>query len=49
MTQHNWPSAPSEHVWGPWMTKRGLPKAVQYRTCVHPLCNAVQEREAPKS
>lgn len=45
---HAWPPL-GEHLWGKWQNKTGLPKATQYRTCVHPLCNEVQEREAPKA
>lgn len=45
---HQWPSDPEEHVWGPWMAKTGLPKPTQYRTCVHPLCKAVEVREVPR-
>jgi len=46
MENHNWP-APEEHVWSPWMTKTGLPKATQWRGCVHPECHETEERPAP--
>lgn len=46
---HAWPTDPTEHVWSPWYIKDGLPKPTQYRTCVHPRCNAVEEREAPRA
>jgi hypothetical protein len=41
-----WPPQ-GEHLWGAWMNKTGLPKPVQYRTCVHPACKAVDERKHP--
>lgn len=45
---HTWPTDGS-CVFGPWMTKTGLPKATQYRMCVHPECTKSEVREAPKS
>lgn len=48
---HNWPKDPEEHVWGPWMIHTGVKpgvRPVQYRSCIHPICNAVEYREAPK-
>ena len=42
MTNHQWPKDAREHVWGPWMSQTRL---TQYRVCVHPLCNAVDERK----
>lgn len=44
--EHNWPTK-GDHLFGPWYNKTGLPKATQYRQCVHPLCEAVEERKAP--
>lgn len=46
--KHEWP-AEGEHLWGPWMNKRGLPKPTQYRMCVHPECHDAQERKAPQA
>lgn len=43
-----WPK-PGEHLWSRWQAKTGLPKPTQYRTCLHPNCKAVEEREWPKS
>lgn len=45
---HFWPGD-GEHLWGPWMTRTGLPKPTQYRQCVHPQCSEVDTREAPKA
>lgn len=47
MNEHEWPKN-GEHLWGPWLYERGLPKPAQYRQCVHPECSAVDRREAPK-
>lgn len=44
---HAWPSDPTEHVWGPWRAKTGLPKPTRWRECVHPLCTASQTGKAP--
>lgn len=44
---HQWPEDHEEHVWGPWLAERGLPKPTQYRQCVHPACKAVEKRKAP--
>lgn len=49
MMDHNWPTDPDEHVWGPWLIKSGMPNAVRYRMCVHPLCTAVETKEVPKA
>ena len=46
---HAWPTDPGEHVFGPWMTKTGLPVPTQYRQCIHPSCNHHETREAPKA
>lgn len=51
-SNHNWPTDPSEHVWGPWMAKTPIGKpqpATQYRMCVHPACGASETRETPKA
>jgi hypothetical protein len=45
---HDWPTN-DDHVWGPWMSKTGLPKPTDYRTCVHPKCKGVEVREASKA
>lgn len=34
------------HVWGKWYPQG---RRQQYRSCVHPFCNAVEKREAPTS
>lgn len=44
-SDHGWPQEPESHLWGPWATFTGLPKASQHRQCVHPMCSAVQYRE----
>jgi hypothetical protein len=46
-TDHAWPTDPRAHVWSPWYPNTGLPKPTQYRTCVHPMCRAVEHQEAP--
>lgn len=38
-----WPK-PGEHFWSKWQAKTGLPKATQYRVCIHPDCKAIEER-----
>lgn len=43
--EHDWPTDPDEHVWGPWLTQT---RSTQYRVCVHPACKAFEEREAPR-
>jgi hypothetical protein len=43
---HDWPIDPDEHVWGKWMSKS---RTVEYRTCVHPACSAVETREAARA
>lgn len=46
-SKHSWPTY-DIHLYGPWMLERGLPKPTQYRVCVHPDCNEIDRREAPK-
>lgn len=48
MDDHLWP-LPGEHLWTNWQTATGLPKATQYRSCIHPDCKAVEYREAPRA
>lgn len=47
---HEWP-IDGNHLWEKkWFLKTardGAQKPLQYRSCVHPDCNATQEREAP--
>lgn len=43
-TNHEWPTDPNEHLWTEWQAKTGLPKATQWRACIHPKCKAVEER-----
>lgn len=45
---HEWPVSQAEHVWGEWTQRTALPKATQYRSCIHPRCGAFETREAPK-
>lgn len=47
-TVHGWP-VDDQCLFGPWMTKTGLPKPTQYRVCVHSKCKKIQTREAPKA
>ena len=42
MHDHEWPSDPTEHVWGQWLTKD---RTTKYRVCVHPVCIAHEEKE----
>lgn len=44
---HEWPSDPAEHVWGPWMPRGEAPGGnfLEYRRCVHPQCSQTQDRE----
>jgi len=44
--EHAWPSDRNEHLWGPWLPKD---RNTHFRTCVHPCCRAVEERQAPKA
>lgn len=47
---HSWP-APGEHLWGPWSWKRGISTAgppIRKRSCVHPLCDEVEEQEVSR-
>lgn len=44
---HHWPS-PLEHSWSKWQADRPMPNPTQYRSCIHPLCTAVERRPAPK-
>lgn len=46
---HGWPTDPARHVWTAWMTKTGMPKPTQYRSCIHPHCGATETREAPRA
>ena len=46
--EHSWPP-PGEHLWTNWQNNTGLPKATQYRVCIHPDCTKVEYREAPKA
>lgn len=43
---HDWPTNPDEHLWGPWMTRS---RSTFYRICVHPHCRAFEEQEAPNA
>lgn len=45
--EHSWPGT-GEHYWNGWQTFKGLPFATQYRSCIHPDCNKVEHRDAPK-
>jgi hypothetical protein len=42
---HNWPADQDEHVWDRWWTQKGPPNATEYRTCIHPDCNAIEYRD----
>ena len=44
---HQWPTDPQQHLWGPWHSEKGLPRPTQYRICVHPLCHEVEHQVAP--
>lgn len=39
--EHNWPQD-GGHKWGTWMPKD---RATKYRTCVHPNCDATEEKD----
>ena len=41
---HQWP-AEGEHLFGKWYPEN---RTTQYRSCVHPYCNKVEKRSAPK-
>lgn len=45
---HAWPPL-GEHLWSDWQNDKPMPKATQYRTCVHPLCKEVERRDAPQA
>lgn len=47
--RHDWPADTTEHMWGPWMTKKGPPGALYYRVCVHPTCRAHEEQAVPNA
>lgn len=49
MTDHQWPTDPAQHVWGPWHSSTGPPKPTQYRCCVHPLCKTVEYQDVPSA
>lgn len=46
--EHVWP-LPGEHLFTVWQTKTGMPKATQYRYCIHPDCTYIEERMAPNA
>lgn len=46
-TSHKWPMA-DEHLFTEWRSGTVHPKPTQYRGCIHPKCNVVQYRDAPK-
>lgn len=47
---HAWPSDPTEHVFGPWMTHTSTPTLrTQYRQCVHPTCTGFEIRPAVRA
>ena len=48
LVKHDWP-LPGEHLFGPWLTMTGMPKATQYRVCIHPECRHVEKRMAPNA
>lgn len=44
----SWPG-PNDHLYGKWYTNKGMPKATQYRVCMHPDCTHVEYRDAPNA
>jgi hypothetical protein len=43
------PPYPKEgHLFEDWQSLEGLPKAKEYRRCMHPKCHYYETREAPK-
>lgn len=46
--EHAWPVM-GQCLFGPWQTKKGMPQATQYRTCIHPNCKKTEERPAPNA
>lgn len=44
---HKWPVDDS-CLWSEWKSATGLPNPTQYRNCIHPECNKVEYRDAPK-
>lgn len=48
LSNHDYPSDPAEHLWGPWMNRTGPPQPTQYRMCAHPACGGSETRETPK-
>jgi hypothetical protein len=52
LSNHEWPKNQRDHVWGPWLSQRKASitsPATQYRTCVHPQCRAVDERQVAQA
>lgn len=47
LINHAWPRD-GEHLFNSWQTYKGMPNATQYRSCIHPDCQKVEHRDAPK-
>lgn len=46
-SEHAWP-ANGEHFMSKWQNEKGLPEPTQYRTCIHPECDHMESRPAPR-